>query len=332
MNNTTKWLVNAAAIIVIALGLKAAAPLITQVLIILFLAIIISPVYYFLRRLRFPSWLALTALIAVISLVCLCIVGYAAPKAAVGFGKDIPEYARQLTRAAQEARVWLHENNIEVPDAFYNEITSIDTAAISKYTKQTGAITANFFKAAVFVVIIVCFILCELPHLPDRARKFAWMTDGLWGRLSAIVVDVRRYMGIKTVVSALTGFFVYLGLLALGVSSPLLLGLLAFIMNFVPFIGSILAAVPAVMLALAQQDAAQGVYTALWYLLVNMILGNVMEPKLMGRGFGVSPVIVLVSLVFWGWALGPVGMFFAVPLTMAARGAVISVMEDEKAA
>ena len=332
MNNTTKWLVNVAAFAVIALAMKASAPLITQILIILFLAIIISPAYYFLRRLRFPPWLALAALILAISFTCLHTAGYTIPRAAWKFGKELPAYIEQLARVSGEAREWLKGNNIAVPESFYEEMTKIDSATVSKYLKQTGTITANFFKSAIFVVIIVCFILCELPTLPARAKNLPWMTEDLWARLSAMVLDVRRYMGIKTVISALTGLLVYLGLLVLGVSSPILMGILAFAMNFVPFIGSILAAVPAVILAMLVPEGglALGLYTSAWYLVVNMALGNVLEPKLMGRGFGVSPVLVLISLIFWGWALGPVGMFFAVPLTMAARGAIVSIRSSKE--
>jgi predicted PurR-regulated permease PerM len=112
------------------------------------------------------------------------------------------------------------------------------------------------------------------------------------------------------------------------------MGLMAFALNFVPYIGSIAAGAMAVALVLAQggaaASAAQSAYVAVWYLFVNMFLGNIVEPKLMGRGFGVSPVLVLISLIFWGWALGPIGMFFAVPLTMAARGAAISLAKGGK--
>ena len=331
MNNTTKWLINTAAVIVIALGLKIAAPLVTQVLIILFLAIIISPLYYLLRRVRFPSWLALTTIILGISFVCVYTVGYLAPKAALNFAGNFQNYTAKATEVSMQFRDWLRDSQIDLPDSFFNEMTRIDTANASKFATKISAITANFFKSAMFVVIIVCFILCEIPNLP-KARKFQWMTAELWARLTSITIDVRHYMGIKTIVSALTGLLVYIGLLVLCAPSPLLMGLIAFVLNFVPFIGSIAAGALGVVLVLMQSgepDIARAIYTALLYLAVNMALGNIIEPKLMGRGFGVSPVLVLVSLIFWGWVLGPLGMFFAVPLTMAMRGAMISLAQNE---
>ncbi len=108
----------------------------------------------------------------------------------------------------------------------------------------------------------------------------------------------------------------------------MLLGITAFVLNFVPVIGSIIAAFPAILIAVLQYNVLKGFYVALLYLAVNTLFGNILEPRLMGYGFGVSPVVVLVSLIFWGWVLGPVGMFFAVPLTMALRGSIESMLRE----
>ena len=323
MNNTTKWLVNTAAVIFITLGLKQAAPLVTQVLMIFFLAIVISPLYYLLLRLRFPSWLALTTLILAISLACFYAAGYALPRAVFSFAKDYESHIVWIEKTADEIQIWLRDKNIEVPGAFFEAATNIDRAAIAKYATQVGFYTANIFKNSLVVLFIVFFLLAELPKL-SRARNISWMTEELWGRLTKIAVDVRSYMGIKTVVSAITGFLVYFGLLALGAPSAFLMGFLAFALNFVPYVGSIFAAAIAIFIALTHGGLPQGVYVAVLYSVVNFALGGVVEPKLMGRGFGVSPVLVLLSLIFWSWILGPLGTFFAVPLTMAVRVAIMS--------
>jgi len=325
MYNTTKWLVNAAALFVIIFGLKMAAPFVTQVLIIIFLAIIISPIYYLLRKLKFPPWLALTTLILLISAFCIYTAGYAIPRAVISFGNDIPGYVEKIPELAAEAREKLRANNIELPDSFYDEITKVDKASIvAKFAVQTTAFAANFFKTAVLMVIIICFIMIELPNLPVRAKKISWMTESLWGRFSTITLDVRRYMGIKAVVSALTGITMFLGLLALGEPYALLMGVLAFAFNFVPFIGSLIAAVPPAIIPLIQGRPGGAVAVIALYVIANTIYGSIVEPKMMGRGFGVSPELVLISIIFWGWVLGPVGMFFAVPITMAVRVALMS--------
>jgi predicted PurR-regulated permease PerM len=114
----------------------------------------------------------------------------------------------------------------------------------------------------------------------------------------------------------------------MGVDSPVLLGFIAFVFNFVPVIGSIFAAVPAVLIAVMQHNALTGAYVIALYIVVNTLFGYILEPRFMGYGFGVSPVVVMFSVVFWGWVLGPLGMLFAVPLTMAVRGALGSMMRE----
>ena len=143
---------------------------------------------------------------------------------------------------------------------------------------------------------------------------------------------MRRYLAIKSLMSLGTGAAVWLWLTILGVDYPVLWGLLAFLLNYVPNIGSIIAAVPAVLLALVQLGPAEAAWAAAGYLAVNVLFGNVLEPRFMGRGVGLSALVVFLSLVFWGWVLGPVGMFLSVPLTITAKIALAASDETRWAA
>ena len=129
-----------------------------------------------------------------------------------------------------------------------------------------------------------------------------------------------------------TGAAVWLWLTILGVDYPVLWGLLAFLLNYVPNIGSIIAAVPAVLLALVQLGPGAAAWAAAGYLAVNVLFGSVLEPRFMGRGVGLSALVVFLSLVFWGWVLGPVGMFLSVPLTITAKIALAASDETRWAA
>ena len=126
-------------------------------------------------------------------------------------------------------------------------------------------------------------------------------------------------MGIKTLTSLMTGLLVWIWLQIVGVNYPVLWGLLAFLFNYIPNIGSIIAAVPAVLLALVQLGLPGALWTAGGYLAVNMLIGNVIEPRIMGKGMGLSTLVVFLSLIVWGYILGGVGMFLSVPLTMIAK-------------
>ena len=131
-------------------------------------------------------------------------------------------------------------------------------------------------------------------------------------------------MLIKTGTSFATGIFATVLLMILGVDYPLLWGFLTFLFNYVPTIGSIIAAVPPTLLALIQFGAVTSVLSASGYLAINIIIGSIIEPRMLGNGFGVSTLIVFLSLLFWGWVFGPVGMVLSVPLTMTIKIALSS--------
>ena len=100
---------------------------------------------------------------------------------------------------------------------------------------------------------------------------------------------------------------------------PLLWGLLAFLLNFVPNIGSVIAAVPPVILAYVQLGALPTSIVILGFSIINVFIGSFIEPKFLGKGLGLSSLVVFLSLVFWGWVLGPIGMLLSVPLTITAK-------------
>jgi predicted PurR-regulated permease PerM len=130
---------------------------------------------------------------------------------------------------------------------------------------------------------------------------------------------VFAYMSIKAVLSFATGALAALITWVAGVDFPLLWGLLAFLFNFVPSVGSIIAAIPPILLALLQDGVPTGVGVAVGYLVINVVIGTVLEPRVMGRRLGLSTLVVFLSLVVWGWVLGPVGMLLSVPLTMVVK-------------
>lgn len=128
---------------------------------------------------------------------------------------------------------------------------------------------------------------------------------------------INQYMLIKTLTSLATALCLWVWLWILGIDFAVLLGLLAFLLNFVPFVGAILMTIPAVLLALVLTDLQTTLLVALGYLVVNTVIGSILEPKIMGRGLGISTLAVFLSLLFWGWVLGTVGVFLSVPLTIA---------------
>ena len=183
-----------------------------------------------------------------------------------------------------------------------------------------GTVFGNIF----LILLTVVFILFEASSVPHKLRAGLSNADESLGAFTTVANNVNRYLAIKTITSLATGIVVTIALAIIGVDYPLLWGIIAFLFNYIPNIGSIIAAVPAVLLALVQLGVGGALAATIVYVIVNVLIGSVIEPKMLGRQVGLSTLVVFLSLVFWGWVFGPVGMFLSVPLTMTAKIALES--------
>ena len=163
---------------------------------------------------------------------------------------------------------------------------------------------------------IVAFILVEAPSLPAKLQAAFSVTSEGEERLRQIFNSINRYMLIKLITSLGTGICIWIWLRIFGIEYAVALAVAAVLFNFIPIVGNIFMAVPAVLIALVQANLSTALLVTLGYVVVNGIIGNVVEPRLMGRKLGISSVVVLLSLLFWGWVFGPIGLFLSVPLTM----------------
>ena len=176
-----------------------------------------------------------------------------------------------------------------------------------------------FLSNTFLVFLILVFALGEATVFPAKLRAIVGDRAASDERLEKIIREVQGYLGIKTIVSLGTGILLGIWTWALGLESPVLLGLIAFILNYVPTVGSVLASAPALILAIIQYDLQHALIVAIGYIAVNLVFGNWLEPTLMGRRLGLSTLVVILSLVFWGWLWGPVGALLSVPLTMVVK-------------
>ncbi len=316
-----RFLLVAAAFVVVVAGMRVAAPLITPMLMAVFLAIIASPPLFFLRGRGLPLWLALLVVVAVIA-------GFGGLLAAVigasvdDFSANLPSYEASLKEKAGALYHWVGSLGIPVPDQARQAL--LDPAKLMSFAGQMLSGLGGLLTNALLILVTVMFILLEAASLPRKLQYALKRPESSLPRLQQVMMHINHYMMIKTSTSLLTGVGVWLWLLVLGVDFPVLWGTLAFLLNFVPNIGSILAAIPAVLLALVQLDVPATLWTLVGYLGINVFTGTVLEPRFMGQGLGLSTLVVFVSLVFWGWVLGPVGMFLSVPLTMTLKIALDS--------
>lgn len=197
-------------------------------------------------------------------------------------------------------------------------LSRFDPSLLIDFANLTVRFTASAVSSLLVVFLILVFMLFEAATFRRKARTLL-ASDAARERFSRMAHEIQRYIGIKTAVSAATGLLIGVWVGVLGVDFAIFWGLVAFVLNFIPNLGSIIAAVPTTLLATVQIGVGRALLVALGYLVVNMVIGNFIEPHLMGRRLGLSTLVVVLSLVFWGWVWGPIGMLLSVPLTMVVK-------------
>ena len=311
-------LLAAAAFVVVVAGLKAAQALVNPFLLAVFIAVISTPPLFWLEARGLPRGAALLVVILAVvgALLGLSIIVGASIN---DFTNDLPRYTERLKGQFGSLVEVLRGLGVELPRDRQGIADRVNPAWALELAGQLfngfGVVLANAF----LILLTVVFILLEASSFSGKLHAIARNAHLTRAGVDAFTGTVRRYLAIKSLMSLGTGAAVWLWLSLLGVDYPILWGLLAFLLNFVPNIGSVIAAVPAVLLAFVQLGPATALWTAAGYLAANVFFGNVLEPRFMGRGVGLSALVVFLSLIFWGWVLGPVGMFLSVPLTITAK-------------
>ncbi len=309
-----------AAMVLILGGLQAAKAIVVPFLLSAFIAVISATPMFWLKRKGLPTWLALLSVILLVVLVGLLLAGMILTSIRDLSG-SLPTYEIKLQELTSLTVSWLQGLGIKASVPVLTEL--FDPGALIKLVSILLNALGNVVTNGFLVLMTVIFMLLEASSFP---RKF----NGVFGgesasfRINSFLRNLKHYMLIKTLVSLATGVLVTLMMVIIGVDLPLLWGLLAFALNYVPNIGSLIAGIPAVALTLVQLGPLRALMVAAGYVLINLLLGSFLEPRFLGRGLGLSTLVVFLSLLFWGWLLGPVGMLLSVPLTMTAKIALDS--------
>ncbi len=305
----------AASVVVIA-GLRAAQNLIVPFLLALFLAIIAAPGVTWLQRKRVPASLAILVVV-IVMLAVLTVVGIVLGRSVNLFVAAIPQYQVRIDGLVQSIPGFLEGFGIAIDPGEIEEIISPGSIMgwVASGLKGLAALVSNAFM----ISLIVVFMLMEAVWVPTKLRVAFGQDSGTVRQLSHAATQIQRYLAVKTIISLATGVFIAVWTAIVGLDFALVWGLLAFLLNFIPTIGSLIAAVPAVLLALVQLGPGAALAVGIGFLVVNVAFGNIIEPNVMGRTLGLSTLVVFLSLVFWGWVLGTVGMLLSVPLTMIIK-------------
>jgi len=320
--NKGSAVISFAAVIVIVIGLQMAKDMLVPFLVAAFLALITVRPMLWMQKHRVPAVLAALIIVTVIMLV-LAVVGAIVGTSIAEFTAALPSYQERLDTIVKGvigffARIFDDENALDNLGDMIDPGWAMGLAA-TILNSLTDVLTNVFL-----IIFTMIFILLEASTVETKiAAAFGRSTQSL-KRPRVFLANLGRYLGIKTIVSLATGFTAGILTWAIGLDFPLLWAMLAFLLNYIPTIGSIIAAVPAVLMALVQLGPGEASATAIGFFVINLVFGNIIEPRMMGYGVGLSPLIVFIGLVFWGWVFGPVGMLLSVPLTMTLKLALES--------
>jgi len=306
-------LLKLAAVVIIIAGLISAKAIVIPILLAVFITILTSPLLIWLQDKGLNSGLALMGIMTMLILI-LGMLGVLVSASLNDFTMNLPMYEDKFRSTMGATLKVLQDNGFDFVDESISEFIdpSKMAAFASSIIKGFGSALTNSFM----ILLLVVFMLAEASVLPKKLQS---INADASVHAREFIDNVKQYMKIKSVFSLITGLLIYLSMLAMGLDYALLWGVLAFMLNFVPNIGSIIAAIPAVLLGFVQLGFIGALEVGAIFMIVNIILGSILEPKYMGQGLGLSTLVVFLSLLFWGWVFGPVGMLLSIPLTIMLK-------------
>ncbi|RUR36088.1 AI-2E family transporter [Vreelandella populi] len=313
-----------AALVIIVAGMKAGADLLVPLLLAVFIAVVCTAPVQWLHRcglsMRTSALFTLVFLLVFLSLIGVLVVNSFST-----FVAALPDIQERLYEHYWDLLNTLAMHGFAVDPDELSAAFEMDEEGSSWVATLLGEI-GNLVMQSIIVGLLVIFMLFETLNFRQKVSRALENPAPSLKRFSEFSLTLKRYLAVKTVISLATGGLIWLSCVIVGVDFPLLWGVLAFGLNFIPNIGSALAAIPPVLLLLVAQDG--GVFQALLlasaYLAINFVLGNLIEPRVMGQALGLSTFVAFLSLVVWGWIFGAAGMLLSVVLTMTLKIALDS--------
>ena len=313
-----------AALVVIVAGLRAAAPVLIPMLLAAFIAVLSYPLLAALLRRGVRPGLAVTATVVAAAAV-LTVFGLIINGAVSGFLTAAPTYQELLVTKAQGWLEATRERITVLPDWLSPEtfdpspLLDLAGGVAGGIVGGTVRGVASFISLMFLTLVVMVFMLAETLGLSGKLREAFGERGDLLRHVESITQSTQRYVAIKTLVSTFVGLAVGILTAALGIDLPIVWAVIAFFLHYIPNFGAFIAAIPTVLVALAQYGWGRAFFVTAGYLAIGSVLGNILEPALLGRRVGLSPLAVLLCIIFWGWVWGPIGMILSVPVTVVLK-------------
>jgi AI-2 transport protein TqsA len=309
-------LISIAAFVIIIAGINLAQSAIVLFLVSVFLALLGTPPILWLKEKRIPSGIAVLIVMAVMIIV-IVLIGAQIGSSFSSFSAELPLLQTRIREQVLQLSLVLSHKGIVLTNKFLLEY--INPAAVMRLTANLLTGLGSLLSDLVLILLTVTFILLEVSSFPIKLRAVLGDPKQVFPQFTKFASDMKRYMVIKTLINLLTGILIALWMYILGVQFPVLWGFVAFLLHYIPNIGAAIAAIPAMLMALVQLGMGSVLLVAIGYIVLGFIIGNVIEPRLMGRKLGLSTLVVFLSLIFWSGLLGLIGAILCIPLTMTLK-------------
>ena len=306
----------ASACIIVIAGLKIGAPIINPVLMAVFFSVIIYHPINWLKKKGVNGILSIVIVVLGLAIV-LFGMGGAVTKSIIQFSQNLPYYKNELHEITRSTVSMLNGYGLNVsPDTVAQNFSAGSVFGYaSKFVTGVGGVLGQI----TLLVLVVAFILGETNSFPIKLKAVLKDPDISLGNITVISKNIRYYLGVKTLTGLIGGTSVAIVLFIMHIEYAIIWGILVLLMRYIPNIGSVIAAIPIMLFVLIQDGLSGVLYVGIAYGMINFVLGQIIEPKFLAKGMNLSTLAVFLSLVFWGWILGDIGMLLAVPITMAMK-------------
>lgn len=315
-NTALQLLVSLSSLVIIFAGIKAAAQLIVPFLLALFLCIIVYPIVRFASKRKVPLGITIS-LIMLIIIIGFFIISIIFVSSLNDFAQSLPVARLSIMNRIQTLQKFAASYNIDISTD--ELINYFDPMALMNFITQLLSGFSGMLTSLFLLLMTIVFMLFEVNAIPYKLKKIMDDPDSGMENIKNAIRGITGYMAIKTVISLITGLVVWAFLSWVGIGFALLWGMLAFLLNYIPNIGSIISAILPILQALLFNGFYDALVVSAGFIIINIVLGNIIEPRVMGKGLGLSTLVVFLSLLFWGWLLGPIGMILSVPLTIVIK-------------
>lgn len=302
--------------VIVISGLKVASEIVVILLLSIFISSILSAFLNFLRDKNIPNVISYSILLLAFTGSVFLIV-YLVNTSLLDFMKSLPVYEEKIKELTLASISLLDQYGIKVNKVEILKLLNFNS--LFNFTTELVGNLGAILSKILLITIGVAFILSESKLFHKKIKLIFRNDNQKLVSFNLFSHNLQRYFTVKTFTSFLTGFFIYVALLFFEIKNPILWAFVAFLFNFIPVVGSIVASLPAIVISTVAGNYEATIWLIIIYLVINIAISNVIEPKFMGKELGLSPMVIFFSLIFWGWVLGIVGMFLAVPITMTLK-------------